>query len=141
MDQPFTSPLEPGERVPTMSDERLHHCFRTIGTVHQAAARHLIGMQGELDRRGVPARAGYTSLAHYSNVEGGLTGSQIDLALRLDRATVGLPCLRDLFQHGQVSLHKLRVVLGVATPELDAEIADQVQKLSKSKLEAWAREL
>ena len=136
----FSIPFEPTERVDAMPDERVDACFRLAGRAHKESARVLIGLVGEVDRRNIPWRAGMTGLAEYAQRVGGLSESQIELALRLDRATRSLPRLRELFQHGRVSPHKLRVVLGCATPALDALLADLVMRLPKAELEAWVRQ-
>jgi hypothetical protein len=134
-----TSLFADGERVGTMSDDRIDACFRAAGRVHKDAARVLMGLLGEVERRGIPQRRG-AGVVEYAQVQGGLSESQIELARRLDRQTADLPRLRELFQHGRVFIHRLRVVLGVATPALDEELASLVLRLSKAELEAWARD-
>lgn len=134
----FTHPLRPHERVDQMSDDRIDACFRTIGGVHKDAARALIGLLGEVERRGIHTRAAL-ELIEYGRRHGGLSTNQIGLARRLDRRTRDLPCLRDLFQHGIVPLNRLRVVIGIATPALDAEVASLVTRVSKAALEVWVR--
>lgn len=134
----FTNPLPVHENVAGLPDERIDACFRTTGRIHKDAARALMGLVGEVERRGLAARA-HLGLHEYARVHGGLSRNQVELALRLDRRTRDLPHLRKLFQHGVVALHRLRVVLGIATPALDRELADLVTRLTKPALEAWVR--
>lgn len=132
-------PLRPGERVATMSDERLHECFRETGQARTEAEALLSGMLGEIDRRGIARRAGFGSVGHYANVLAGLSADQIELALRIDRKVADLPRLREVFQNARAPLNCLRVILGVATPERDAELAEHVVSRSKAELEELAR--
>jgi hypothetical protein len=136
----FVNPLQAHECVDELTDERIDACFRSVGGVHKDAARALIGLVGEVERRGIHARDGVTS-SEYATRYGGLSTNQIDVARRLDQRTRDLPRLRHLFQHGLVPLNRLRVVIGIATPERDAELASLVQRTSKAQLETWIREM
>lgn len=82
---------------------------------------------------------GECQASFYERAHGGLSEGQVELARRLDQRTRDLPRLRELFQHGRVPIHRLRVVAGIATPALDADLADLVMRLSKAELEAWVR--
>src|SRR5258706_684058 len=92
-----------------------------LGAHIQAALAEFAVLVASFDAGGGWGGAGIRSCAHWLSIQAGLDLSTSADLLRVGHALSGLPLLRQAFAAGQLSLDKVRALLGVAA-QADEEI-------------------
>jgi Domain of unknown function (DUF222)/HNH endonuclease len=110
------------------------------------ASRHLAAITGrlvaaaaELDRRQGWRAEGATSLEAWMVERCGVSAATARAWAKTGRRLFDLPVLAEALFEGEVSLDKVRALAEVATPESDAELAEQAKAASVPELVRLAR--
>lgn len=103
---------------------------------HLAAAecRWLV-LIGEFDRRQGGVTWGCKSTAHYLNWRCGVSMRAAYERVRVGRALLSLPAVREAFAKGELSYSKVRAITRIACPENEAELVELARHATASQVE------
>jgi hypothetical protein len=111
-----------------------------LGVDIAARQGRLALLAGEMDRRLAWAEDGATSMAAWVSERHGVSNSSGRVLARLGERLWDLPHLARAFECGDISLDKVRAVIGHATPETDAAMTARAKECSVRELHALARD-
>lgn len=123
-----------------ISDENLYKLCCEYGARALEWRRKFIGLLPEVNRRRLFQARGFFSIFEFGAKLCGLSEEQVKRALSLDKRFEELPTLRALLVNGEESINKLARVASIATPQNEAELAQQIKVLPKSAVETLVRD-
>jgi hypothetical protein len=123
-----------------LTDSEYDRLLKTCGHNSNVWRWRVIGLLPGAQRRGLHKRNKCHSIYEYARKLCGLSEALTDLAITLEKKLQNLPHLRRLFIFGEVSIHKLRKIAVIATPENEANLAFMVKMMSKNAVEAYVRD-
>jgi len=136
------NPINPAQEISLASIEDE---IATLSATIQAATFQLLGLIGELDRRGgwgtdALAPSGFRSAAHWLSWRVGLDLGAARQYVRVARALPDLPLISEAFSRGEVSYSKVRAITRIADPDNEetllgwalAGTASQVERLVRT---------
>jgi hypothetical protein len=125
--------------VAKLSTERIMDLFAESATSMASLAGLICLLGGELERREGFRIDGATSLESWIVARSGVSAPTARAYSQVGGRLFDLPHLSDALSAGRVSFDKVRAVVGVATPETDAELAEAAVELSVRDLTELAR--
>ena len=123
-----------------LNDTELFNLCKLYGANSLQWRRQFIGLLPEANRRRLYAKNGFHSIYEFAKKLAGLSEDLVDRAIGLESKLANLPELKKLFYSGEVSMHKLRRVVAIATPETDATLAIRVKQMSQPAIECYTRD-
>ncbi len=128
------------EQVTELTDEQLYECCRRFGSNALIWRRKFIGLLPEANRRRLYQKKRFSSIFEFAFMLGGVSSTQVSLAVSLDRCFEDKPVLRRYLIRGVVSINKLARIVSVVTKENQEFWAKQVTLLSHRALETLVRD-
>jgi len=141
---PGRGPLDVSAGTPTrsrppdptsLSDEALETALCTHAAHIAAAECRFTLMVAEVDRRGIWADQGARSCAHWLSWRCGMSEGVGREHVRVGRALIRLPAIREGFARGELSYSKVRAMTRVATPATEALLVEMAAYATASQLE------
>ncbi|MFA5855449.1 MAG: hypothetical protein WC846_04205 [Candidatus Gracilibacteria bacterium] len=133
-----STPIFP-ENIEQIPDKDLLTLCRQYGYQARTWRDKFIGLLGEVYKRRLYEKEGFSSIYHFAAVLGGVSQRQVDLAINADRRLEKTPKVKKLYNEGLVSLGKIERVLPILDIKNEDKIYDLIQVSSKRVLAAIAR--
>jgi len=121
--------ISPGGEPRALAARLLERTLLRLGRAAVVVERRLAPGLSHLHRRRLYRLLGYVRLADYLTERLGMSLRRCQTILRLERALAALPRLAQAIEEGTISLSKLEVAAGAATPETEAAWLDRAKRL------------
>jgi len=123
-----------------MTDQELYEKALMYGRNALLWRQKFMGLLPEVEKRRLYEKKGFGSVFEFAFKLAGLSEQQVRTALNLEKRFLDKPALKALLENGEVSINKLVRIQSIATAENEGKLAQVVQALPQSALEALVRD-
>ena len=118
--------------------KKLHEEFVRLGGMRHKLKNRMLAILPEIYKSGIWKKyAG--SIEEYAGKFGDIAGTTVIKRLRLESNLDDLPCLKAAIE--KVGVHKVAMVVKIATPETDHAFAESILNMSKVAVQSLSKEL
>jgi hypothetical protein len=118
----------------------LERTLLRLGRAGTVVERHLAPGLSRMHGRRLYRLLGYVRLSDYLTERLGMSLRRCQAILRLERSLTGLPRLAQPLEAGEVSVSKIEIAAGAATPETESLWLDRAKRLPLASLREAARQ-
>lgn len=124
----------------TLSDSVLLRRAEHFGKQARLWRQKFLGLLPEINKRELFRQKNFDSIFVFAFMLGGVSESQVQSVLRLEKKLEATPVLHALLVEGEVSHHKLDRIASIAKPNNENFLANQVQLLSQRSLDTLVKD-
>ncbi|MBI2638241.1 hypothetical protein HYW83_01485 [Candidatus Peregrinibacteria bacterium] len=123
-----------------ISDGELYSRCKHYGEISLKYRWKFAGLLPEVYRRRLYKKKGYESIFEFAAKLAGMSERQVYVVLNLGKKFETKPILKNMLEHGEVSINKLARIASVVTTDNEAFWATQAKLLPKTALETLVRD-